>query len=174
MNKRLFSVALALGVLASLAWTTPSRAEFITTVTLNNGTGTAVNDLDMTFAGTGNSITNLVLAAPPGTSMVETGTEVFFTFTNPLASAGGVSFSFHSPLGPVTFAGGQWSIETSNGTQFIAAVSSSRDSLAVTSTGTPVPEPSSMALGGIGLTGFFALRRFLKRDRARVRGSRAV
>ncbi len=100
MNKRSLFLFAALGLLASVALVSPCQAGFITTVSLDNNTGIAVNDVETIWTGTGGSIANVVVSAPPGTSMVVGGNTIDITFTNPLAAGGNVAFNFQNNVLP--------------------------------------------------------------------------
>jgi hypothetical protein len=94
--------------------------------------------------------------------MVVGGNTVDITFTNPLASGGLVSFNFQTTTSPIGFGGGTWSFETPNGTKFTTPIDPARDHLQFSTVAT-VPEPTSMALLGIGMASFFTYRRLFKR-----------
>ncbi len=161
MNKRSLFLFAVLGLLGGLALVSPCQAGFITTVSLDNNTGIPVNDLETIWTGTGGSITNVVLSAPAGTSMVVGGNTIDITFTNPLALGGNVAFDFQTTSSPIGFGGGTWSFTTPTGIEFTTPVVATRDRLTFQTA--LIPEPTSMALLGIGMTGFFAFRRFCRR-----------
>jgi len=160
MSKRAFFLFAALGLLASLVITVPSQAGFITSVSVDNNTGIAVNDLETTWTGTGGSITNVVLSAPAGTTMVVGGNTIDITFTNPLPNTGNVMFDFQTSTSSIGFGGGTWSVIL-GGTVFTTPIVPTRDKLTFHTA--VIPEPTSMALLGIGMTGFFAFRRLFRR-----------
>ncbi len=160
MNKRSLFLCAALGLLASLAFTAPSQANFITSVSLDNNTGVAVNDLTTVWNGTGGSINTVV--SPLGPAMVPVGNTIVINFTNPVANGGNVTFTFQTTTTPIAFSSGTWSFTSPNGTEFTTPVDATRDKLTY-STAAIIPEPTSMALLGIGMTGFFAFRRFFRR-----------
>jgi hypothetical protein len=162
MNKRSLFLFAAIGLLTGLGFVSPCQAGFITTVSIDNNTGIAVDDLETTWTGTGGSIANVVLSAPPGTTMVVGGNTIDITFTNPLPNGGNVAFDFQTLTSAIGFGGGTWSFTTPTGISFTTPIVPTRDKLSFQTAGV-VPEPSSMALLGIGMTGFFAFRRFFRR-----------
>jgi hypothetical protein len=164
MMKRSVFLSLAAGLVASLAFVTPSHAEFITSVSLTNNTPVAVGDLETTWSGTGGSIIDVVVTTPAGSSSSVVGgntIDITFPGVNSLAVGGSVAFTFESATAP-TFVSGTWSLDI-GGTEFFTTVVPRRDDLVVTSQTVAVPEPSAMALLGIGMAGFFTYRRLFKR-----------
>lgn len=145
MNRSVF-LSLAAGLLASLAFAAPSQAA-TQAVTTNFAAevGTA-SDIEITFTGAVSAVT--LFSSSPAMTSSFSGNVVTLTFApsssafaNLLVTSAGFGTS------PITLTG-----QTSN---FVL----SSASVAFTS----IPEPTSIALLGIGMTGFLAFRRFFKR-----------
>jgi len=162
--KRSLIPALAAGLLASLAFTAPSEAGTIVTTTLSFGTPTPVTPqatIVVDYSATSGPITSLTDGPSlPAASIVQTGTDqVTVTFT-PAASQGIVQFSFHSN---VAFANAPTDITISSVSATPGPSSLVKATLSYNNA--VVPEPTSMALLGIGMSSFLIYRRFFKRLR---------
>lgn len=162
MTKRFFFLALAAGLVASLASATPSRAGFITGVTATNNTGMAVTDIETTWTGTLASISNVDVKKPAGSAVVINGETIIITFDAPLANGGDVDFTFTTKVGDIEFASGVWSFESPTGVTFTTPIDIDRDKFRSTT----VPEPTSMCLLGVGMAVCFRFRRLFKRAAA--------
>jgi len=158
MPKRSFAMALAMALFASLAFSAPSQAgTFVTTVQAQNG-GAAADDLEVTFTGTGGSVSDikvLLMGAPVGaTSVISSGSGVEIDFSTPLPTASGVVFTFETSFKDIAINTAVWTFKSG------APVNAPFTSIIST---TAVPEPTSMALLGIGMASFLSFRRFFKR-----------
>jgi hypothetical protein len=161
MKRRLLFTTLALAALLSLATATPSQAgaTLVTTTAsfvITAPAGTTASDFEFDYTPvdpiTGLTITSTSLT---GATIAEgPANDITVSFT--AASSGFVDFSFYTnaPAADVGL-----------NTFFLTGASHPiRDSsLSVVVTPSSVPEPASLALLGIGITGFLAVRRFLKR-----------
>lgn len=157
MSNRWFAVAAVLTLLASLAFATPSQAGSVVVTTVSYATATpGLLDLDMTYTGAG-TITGLAPGVAPGGGTVTllTPNEVQIAFAP--ANVG--------PFGPFSFS---FNSTAMSGTSVTPSFNPSGVTLTNFSFGLTqnvIPEPSSMALLGIGVTGFLAFRRLFKRTR---------
>jgi len=162
MMKGSLFLALAAGLLASLMLTTPSQAgsTLVTTdVTFSvSPAGATASDFEITYgAGTAPGPVTILaattvtgIAFPPSTIVGDT---IHIDFTP--ASSGILDFTFLTALAPpITY--------TKASLTGVAAGDKGTLTVSV-SPGGGVPEPTSLALLGIGITGFFAFRRFFKR-----------
>jgi len=158
MTKRSFFLTVAAGLLASIAFASPSQAAS-TLVTTNvvfalpsGGTGT-FSDISVTYSPGVDAISMLMKSGGsivPITLMETAANTVHATFA---ATAGGsLSFTFETGTAPPIIA---------SGFSFSGSASGITDTVTIT-TGS-VPEPASLALLGIGMTGFLAFRRFFKK-----------
>jgi hypothetical protein len=158
MMKRSFFLALAAGLVASLMLTTPTQAGSVVTTeagfSVTPSTGLA-SDIEVTYSITptgpltwlGTTTVNVL-----STSIVGNTITVNFTPVN----AGEVDFTFATAAAPpVTF--------TSASLTGVTAGAKGTLSVGVAAAATGVPEPASIALLGIGMTGFLAFRRFFKK-----------
>jgi len=162
MSKRSFFLTLALAALASVAFATPSHAGPMSIVTgfSFSEIPATITDVTITYteALTPPAITDLTIGVNnlglTPSSVVASGDQVTITF-NP-ASGGAGNFTFEtdsaSPIGFVSIV-----ISGLVGTPVISSASAVVSSVAI------VPEPTSIALLGIGMTGFLACRRLFKR-----------
>jgi hypothetical protein len=166
MMKRSFFLALAAGLLASLSLTAPSHAGS-TTVTTNTNfsilapSGTTVTDLEVSYTPSVDPISDLTIVSSTGLSNVsiaEASNTVTVSFN--ATTSGSVIFTFETAAAAGTIG------STTVAPAFSGASSTIQNattSLNVSSTAGVVPEPGSMALLGIGMTGFLAFRRLFKR-----------
>jgi len=166
MLKRSFFLSLAGGLLASLAFATPSQAgsTLVTTdVTfgITKPMGTTVTDFSVAYTPV-DPIANLMITSSSGlsglsiTESAANTIEVAFT----KSSMGSVSYTFTTGASADGVASLYLTPAFSGQSSTIKAASTS---LSVTAT---VPEPSTVALLGIGMTGLLAFRRLFKRPSA--------
>jgi hypothetical protein len=172
MKKRSLCLCMAAGLMASLAFATPSQA----------GPTLVTTDITFTISGPNNpTITDLTiqytpapmpfLTAPvltPGkdggigafvSSYSPTLGQVTIDFTASASTTKDIQFTFLTSA-PVDTVGG--SFLNMSGT---ANPPVTHQTFNVNVTPSAVPEPASLALLGIGMTGFLAFRRFLKRSK---------
>jgi len=160
MTKRSLFLTVAVGLLASVAFATPSQAGTVTTTASFTVTspGTAT-DIEITYSpgvdpigpittvgsNTG-GLTNIVYSESANTVEVK--------FDAKSATTGNLVFEFTTNTpGNITFSNASLSGVTSG----------SQGTVTVGVATAAVPEPTSIALLGIGMTGFLALRRLFKR-----------
>jgi PEP-CTERM motif len=168
MTKRSFFLAVAAGLLASVAFATPSQAgsEYLVTAAFNivpltgappvTATDVTVTLSDATLNGSVSVVGMGGLSTVSGTLVNGVVTINFdaASATTPTSLPGGVMVEFSGPTGVGINA------FALSGTS--AAFSSS--GLNVSIANVSVPEPTSVALLGIGMTGFLAFRRLFKRS----------
>jgi hypothetical protein len=164
MTKRSLFLTLAAGLLASMAFATPSQAAS-TLVTENLVFGvptplaTGLTAIDFTYAGTG-TISDLQLQGSlPNTASVKmiSANEIEVDYSAATTQAA-TQFTFVSSTAFVD-APGTISVTSVTTTPAGATI---KDFLSFNINS--VPEPNSMALLGIGMTGFLAFRRLFKRS----------
>jgi hypothetical protein len=176
MSKRSFFLIAALGLIASLAFGTPSQAG--STVTLNSTLEpipsgvTSITALDITLTGTVPIVSgslDLVTPSPSltgatiGSTVVGGNTEI--TITIPSAVSGAYIGVFGQAFTNVKFVTSDSSV-TVTSTDWVTNAGTKSGSTSVSLSA--VPEPASMALLGIGMAGFFAFRRFFNKRNASV------
>jgi hypothetical protein len=165
MTKRSFLLTVAAGLLASVAFATPSQAgstsNYLLTASfaLEPSTpppGITATDLTVFFTGAVEPGALTVLPPAGGIGATATGVgstvEIDFAASNKTSSTIQIEFTAASGLlltGAQTFSG------LTGGT--------TGTGLQINLTSTAVPEPTSVALLGIGMTGFLAFRRLFKR-----------
>jgi hypothetical protein len=158
---------MAAGVVATLAFVTPSQAgsTLVTTdltysITSTNGGMPSATDVTIQYSAV-DPISDIKVVSttfPTPVTVSEIGAnliEVSFART----SGGSIDFTFVTAAAPGSVTG-----TFVNGSAIITGAHNAfqHDTLAVTSAAV-VPEPASMALLGIGMTGFLAFRRFFKK-----------
>ena len=168
MMKRSFLLTAACGLLMSLAFSTPTQAGSTVFTSVSFGsfappaTSPTVTTVDFKYTGAGTItlVKDLSLAGfdyngssfnfvPVSSLVLKTADTVELKFTGPVTNIVG-NFDFQSTV--------PYSI-----TENIPVTVTPSSVHATVSYGPAVPEPSSMALLGIGLTSFLAFRRFFKR-----------
>jgi hypothetical protein len=164
--KRSIFLSLAAGLLTSLTLVGPSHAgsTLVTTSTsfdITAPAGTTVTDLVISYTPV-DTITNLTVVTSTGLgtpTLVADGAgantvEVDFAAT----SSGSITFTFDTSAAASSVASLTLTPTFSGQSSTIKGASTT---LSVSAVG--VPEPTSMALLGIGMTGFLAFRRLFKR-----------
>ncbi len=171
MMKRSYLLALAVGLIASVAFSTPSQAGSTITTTaffdLKPVTGLA-RAWDFNYVDSADT----PLATMSGLTITNTGGLTILTDTISLPGTIHITFApaNHTDGTPFPLSAGlQFTFNTNNNQNNVFLDSSPltyRFATSVTNvaaiTGT-VPEPASMALLGVGMSGLFALRRLFKR-----------
>ncbi len=159
MTKRSFFLTVVAGLLASMAFATPSQAGslIITTNAQFGGvvvSGTEVDDISVSYSvSTFNDLTQT--KGPAGTFMTS-GNTVIFTFNTPQSAGASVSWTYETTSSGMV---GLGTYGVSPTTTFVSP------SLTVNISQSAVPEPTSVALLGISMSGLLAFRRFFKRTK---------
>jgi hypothetical protein len=173
MMKRSFLLAAAAGLVASIAFATPSHAAgTIVTTNVSYGSPTntvALTDIDIFYAGAGT-----ISGSPTFNGFAFNSSSVTFPPVTIISIANG--WDVHIAAGATLLTG---SFKFNSSTDYAIAPSTiTVSSVSTLPTGhagqvttalafnigaSSIPEPSSVALLGIGMTGFLAFRRLFKR-----------
>jgi len=168
---------LAVGLLASLAFATPSQAGYVVTAggSISSSGSATASDFAFTFSDPVSGPFTIVSAtgAFGGVTPTASGDVVAFNFASP-STSGSVIFTFTTSDPGITLVGyspagilNSSSLDTlgSSGGAQVTSVSEPSTTASPGIGVTSVPEPSTMALLGIGMTGFLVFHRFLRRTK---------
>jgi hypothetical protein len=175
MNSRSVFLSLAAGLLAGLAFGTPSQASstLVTAqATLSSfGPTETVSSIDVSFAGAG-SFSDLKLGIPTpasGTTISSSGSTVTITPSASAISAyqilGAVFVQFTFVV-PVNVSTAETMVWTTGSAFNVGTDPPGVTGVSFSPLTASVPEPTSMSLLGIGMAGFFTYRRLFKRTAA--------
>jgi hypothetical protein len=158
MTKRSVFLTVAAGLLASVAFATPSQAgTVLTTATFSVTSPGTATDVEVTYTPAVDPIGPITITSTGGLTTLSSSeiaaNEIEIKFDAAPGTTGTLSWTFSTATpGAITFSSASLTGVTS-GAQGTLTVAVSA-----------VPEPTSMALLGIGMTGFLAFRRFFKRS----------
>jgi hypothetical protein len=164
MMKKSFFLTLAAGLLASLAFAAPSQAGTIVTTNLSFPViSPEPTSVVIDYAGAGTISNPLLLSSVPvgSTVAISNPDEITVTFSGAITTGEAVAFTFASttPFGNGT----PPDITISSATAQPGGQTAPTIQASVSFSASAVPEPASIALLGIGMTGFLAFRRLFKR-----------
>jgi hypothetical protein len=150
--KQSLLLSLAAGLVASLALAAPSHAGPVTVTGSWSVPGATATEVDFLFSAPVTAVDSFSGAPAPNPPTIPPPppNEVIFTYT-PAVVGGALTFTVETTG---MFLGGGINTES-----IIGNPTSNNFNFHTTS----IPEPASIALLGIGMAGFFALRRMLKR-----------
>jgi hypothetical protein len=157
MMERSLFWALAIGLLASLALAAPSHAGSVTVTGSWSVPGATASEIDFFFSGPVTAVDSLsgVPVPNPPTIVPPPPNEVVFTYT-PGVVGGALTFTVETS--------GIFQTGEVNGSSIVGTPSAVNFDFRTVATA--IPEPASIALWGIGMTGFLAFRRLFKRTAA--------
>jgi hypothetical protein len=154
MMKRSLFLALAIGLLTNLAFAAPSHAGTITVFGTWSVPGATATEIDFFFSGPVTAVVSPsgVPTPNPPTIAPPPPTEVVFTYS-PGVAGGVLTFTVETS--------GQFMSGMVNPASIVGTPTAVNFNFAAAPA--VVPEPASIALLGIGMTGFLAFRRLFKR-----------
>jgi hypothetical protein len=163
MMKRSFFLTVVAGLLASLAFAAPSQAGSVVTTTLTftvTPSTASASDLEVTYSpDVSGTTSNVLVAANGGLSSPAasiSGDTLTVNFTPAAATTSNLIITFDTTLNdPITF--GSFNITG------VKSGATATGSISVTAVPQTIPEPTTIAMLGIGMTGLLAFRRLFKR-----------
>ena len=153
MMKRSLFLALAIGLLTSLALATPSHAGTVTITGTWSVPGATASELDFFFSAPVIAVDSFSGAPGPNPPTITPPppNEVVFTYS-PAVEGGSLTFTVETS--------GTYLTGEINDSSIVGTLSSD---VIFNFAPASVPEPDSIALLGLGMTGFLAFRRLFKR-----------